>query len=657
MPGRIQNLNTDLSRPSCAHSTANIPLDFAPFATFGVYAIISVINNDKSLLTAQAFTSLSLISLMTSPLLTFVQAVPQLLQSQACYDRIEAYLSRNPITQNDQALVPNVFEKTASNNSISLSPCSRHGIDKNTLISFRGADISWSSKSEPVFKNFSLDIGQGITMIIGPVGSGKSTLIETIIRETIVQKGHINTNFSDVAYCGQTPWIMNKSIRYNITCEDLVDEEWYNQCLSICSLKKDLMLFLARDISRGSYTEIFSAVPRVALQSLEQIDEEDVHTTDEKINANSPISLAVDNKANPRVDQQELDLSRRDGTWGVYRFYAQNAGLWTTCCFVISAFLAALLSGFNDGLTPMQNILTLNWGVTLGGTTTNRFNQDMDIIDMRLPSAAVGFIGGNVQQWLTIVLDLVLAGMAVILVAITTSLRDKFTPGEVGVALNLVLTFNQSLVQTINSWTQLEISIGAVSRVQQFAKTPSERRTSAANAAASHGWPREVLRNVSLNIKAGQKIAICGASGSGKTSLFMAILQMIDIQCGSILVDGTCLSDLDPEVVRSRVNVIPQEPFFLPETVRYNLDPHAKVTDDRLELAIQKVGLWDRVSGNGGLNMQLNPSTWSSGERQLLALARALVRDSPLLLLDEAASRYVVVCDLSARVPSAIILN
>lgn len=207
-----------------------------------------MINNDKSLLTAQAFTSLSLISLMTSPLLTFVQAVPQLLQSQACYDRIEAYLSRNPITQNDQALVPNVFEKTASNNSISLSPCSRHGIDKNTLISFRGADISWSSKSEPVFKNFSLDIGQGITMIIGPVGSGKSTLIETIIRETIVQKGHINTNFSDVAYCGQTPWIMNKSIRYNITCEDLVDEEWYNQCLSICSLKKDLMLFLARDM-------------------------------------------------------------------------------------------------------------------------------------------------------------------------------------------------------------------------------------------------------------------------------------------------------------------------------------------------------------------------------------------------------------------------
>lgn len=97
----------------------------------------------------------------------------------------------------------------------------------------------------------------------------------------------------------------------------------------------------------------------------------------------------------------------------------------------------------------------------------------------------------SVQQWLTIVLDLVLAGMAVILVAITTSLRDKFTPGEVGVALNLVLTFNQSLVQTINSWTQLEISIGAVSRVQQFAKTPSECRTSAANAAASHGWPRE----------------------------------------------------------------------------------------------------------------------------------------------------------------------
>ncbi|KAB8206354.1 P-loop containing nucleoside triphosphate hydrolase protein [Aspergillus parasiticus] len=885
----------------CTVSLSNIPLDFAPFATFAVYAIMSVINDDKSLLTTQAFTSLSLISLMTSPLLTFVQAVPQLLQSQACFDRIEAYLSRNPTTPNGQALVPNVLEKAASNNSTSLSPSCRDGIDKNTLISFRGVDISWSLKSEPVFENFSLDIGQGITMIIGPVGSGKSTLIETIIRETIVKKGHINANFSDVAYCGQTPWMMNKSIRYNITCEDLVNEEWYNQCLSMCSLKKDLMLFPAGDmyvpgsdgnglsggqkqrialaralysklpvavlddafsgldlnnirmisehlfgkngffrgagrsvilathtssllsfadeiividngavISRGSYTEIFSAVPKVALQSLEQIDEEEVPTTDEGLNANSPISLAVENKANPRVGQQELDISRRDGTWGVYRFYVQNAGLWTTCCFVISAFLAAFVMTFctiwiqwwaeanakhpNSHLGRWLGVYTalsvLNITLFIGstyllfvkvinhtgvglhtillkttlnaplaffhqtdsGVTTNRFNQDMDIIDMRLPSAAVGFIGGlalcvvklvvlcvmgkylaislpfligtimiiqriylrtcrqlrlldieaksplysqfletlkglsvirafawesrlhhlfeenmnysqrpfymllSVQQWLIIVLDLVLAGMAVILVAITTSLRDKFTPGEIGVALNLVLTFNQSLVQTINSWTQLEISIGAVSRVQQFAKTPSERRASVANAAASHGWPREgtvvfdrvtasygpsnppVLRNVSLNIKAGQKIAICGASGSGKTSLFMALLQMVDIQSGSISIDGQRLSDLDPEVVRNRVNVIPQEPFFLPETVRYNLDPHAKVTDDRLELAIQKVRLWDRMSGNGGLNMRLNPSTWSSGERQLLALARALVRNSPLLLLDEAAS-------------------
>ncbi|PIG85348.1 sulfonylurea receptor/ ABC transporter [Aspergillus arachidicola] len=882
-------------------SLSNIPLDFAPFATFAVYAIISVINNDKSLLTAQAFTSLSLISLMTSPLLTFVQAVPQLLQSQACYDRIEAYLSRNPTTPNDQALVPNVFEKAASNNSISLSPRSRHGIDKNTLISFRGVDISWSSKSEPVFENLSLDIRQGITMIIGPVGSGKSTLIETIIRETIVQKGHINTNFSDVAYCGQTPWIMNKSIRYNITCEDLVNEEWYNQCLSICSLKKDLMLFPAGDmyvpgsdgnglsggqkqrialaralysklpvavlddvfggldlnnirmisehifgkngsfrgagrsvilathtssllsfadeiivldkgavISRGSYTELFSAAPKVALQSLESTDEDDAHATDERINSQPSRSLAVENKAKPRVGQRELDYSRRDGTWDVYRFYVQNAGLWTTCGFVISSFLVAFVMTFctiwiqwwaeantnhpNSHLGRYLGVYTvlslLNITLFIGSTyllfikvinhtgvglhtillkatlnaplsffhqtdsgiTTNRFNQDMDIIDMRLPSAAVGFTGGlalcvvrlvvlcvmgkylaislpfligaimviqrvylrtcrqlrlldieaksplyshfletlkglsvirafawesklhrlfeenmnhsqrpfymllSVQQWLIIVLDLVLAGMAVLLVAITTSLRDKFTPGEIGVALNLVLTFNQSLVQTINSWTQLEISIGAVSRVQQFAKTPSERRTSVIKTTASHGWPREgavvfdrvtasygpsnppVLSNVSLNIKSGQKIAICGASGSGKTSLFMALLQMIDIQSGSISIDGICHNDLDPEVIRTRVNVIPQDPFFLPETVRYNLDPHDKVTDDRLELAIQKVGLWDRVNDNGGLNMQLDPSTWSSGERQLLALARALVRNSPLLLLDEAAS-------------------
>lgn len=97
-----------------------------------------------------------------------------------------------------------------------------------------------------------------------------------------------------------------------------------------------------------------------------------------------------------------------------------------------------------------------------------------------------------IQQWLNLVLDLVIAAMAVILLAITTSFRDKFSGGIMGVALNLLLTLNQSLVRTIQSWTQLETSIGAVSRVQAFQKnTPSEAKDQSSYSSPVDEWPCE----------------------------------------------------------------------------------------------------------------------------------------------------------------------
>lgn len=158
-----------------------------------------------------------------------------------------------------------------------------------------------------------------------------------------------------------------------------------------------------------------------------------------------------------------------------------------------------------------------------------------------------------------------------------------------------------------------------------------------------------ILSNISLSIKPGEKIAVCGPSGSGKTSLILGLLQMIDLQSGSIEVDGIDLVKLQCSDVRAHINVIPQEAFFIPGTLRFNLDRCSAtsahpVSDACLIEALETVGLWEKVvsSGNGGLNQLLSMSDWSLGERQLLALARALVAKSPILVLDEATSRYGV---------------
>lgn len=113
---------------------------------------------------------------------------------------------------------------------------------------------------------------------------------------------------------------------------------------------------------------------------------------------------------------------------------------------------------------------------------------------------------------------------------------------------------------------------------------------------------------------------------------------MIDVRSGSISIDGRDLQSLQPRDIRSRINVAPQDPFFMPGTVKYNLDPTGTVSDILIETALRKVGLWEKISYAGGLSADLQPTSWSAGEKHLFALARALTNDGQIVILDEVTS-------------------
>ncbi|KAJ5752890.1 ABC transporter integral membrane type 1 [Penicillium odoratum] len=257
-----------------------------------------------------------------------------------------------------------------------------------------------------------------------------------------------------------------------------------------------------------------------------------------------------------------------------------------------------------------------------------------------------------IRQGLKLALDLLVMLFAVILVAIITALKDRFTAGQIGVALNLIISISQYLNNAIESWTQMEISLGAVARVQEFmTETPTE-----VSEGLEEGWltraeirfenvnagyspqARPILSDLSLYIPSGQKIAICGPSGSGKTSLIMALLRMLEVSHGRITIDGVEISAIHPAALRRQITVIPQDPFFLPGTLRDSFEPTGTLSEERIIASIQKVGLWESISEKGGLHVAFEALDWSYGEKQLLALARALTTPSPLLILDEATS-------------------
>lgn len=119
-----------------------------------------------------------------------------------------------------------------------------------TLASFESTDIAWSTDAtEPVLHNLNLKISSGFTAIIGPVGSGKSTLLETLIGETVIKRGSLVSNLPGTAFCPQTPWIADETIRHNITGTADFDfnPKWYDFSIESCGLQQDLARLPAGD--------------------------------------------------------------------------------------------------------------------------------------------------------------------------------------------------------------------------------------------------------------------------------------------------------------------------------------------------------------------------------------------------------------------------
>ncbi|KAG5635612.1 hypothetical protein H0H81_010630 [Sphagnurus paluster] len=223
----------------------------------------------------------------------------------------------------------------------------------------------------------------------------------------------------------------------------------------------------------------------------------------------------------------------------------------------------------------------------------------------------------------------------------------------------------------VNLFAKNEQNMNAVERVLHYTELPSERAEATPDDPPMN-WPssgqisftnvdlsyREglplTLKQVNFTINPGEKVGIVGRTGAGKTSLLQALFRIVELQNGKIEIDGIDISNIGLSVLRRSIALVPQDSTLFLGTMRNNLDPQGLRTDAELIAVLQRAlllpseGTTDAAAeAKFSLDCTVGDegSNFSAGEKQLLALCRALVKNSPIIVLDEATSSVDVETD------------
>ena len=294
------------------------------------------------------------------------------------------------------------------------------------------------------------------------------------------------------------------------------------------------------------------------------------------------------------------------------------------------------------------------------------------------------------RRWLVWRLSIIGAIFTVIIAIMIITLDIEVSIA--GFAITFALQYSTALISGADHYAHTELSMNAVERVLEYSEMKTEGQDQSCRPVPA-AWPTEgrielndltvsyapefppVLRSISCTIESRRRIGIVGRTGSGKSTFTLALFRLLEAQSGNIFIDGIDIGGIDLSILRTRLTIIPQDPVLFAGTVRTNLDPFDEYTDKELLDALGKVQLVPscvtsreeietpvpRGSPPASLNNSrrayhgehLNLSTsisefglnLSQGQRQLMALARALICRPKILVMDEATSAVDMATD------------
>ncbi|RKF81907.1 Multidrug resistance protein fer6 [Golovinomyces cichoracearum] len=279
------------------------------------------------------------------------------------------------------------------------------------------------------------------------------------------------------------------------------------------------------------------------------------------------------------------------------------------------------------------------------------------------------------QRWLSVRVDFLAILMVLVTGILVITSRFNVRPSIVGLILSYILTIVHLIQLSIRQLAEVEQGMNATERLHHY-KTSLEEEAPLHTIKVRKTWPESgeiifrnvtmryrpdlpfILSDLNLHIKGGERIGIVGRTGAGKSSILMTLFRLVELSAGTIIIDGIDISKIGLHDIRSRLAIIPQDPSLFKGTIRSNLDPFSEFTDLELwsalrqsDLVLPSAQVDDKNPGRIHLDSLVDDEglNFSLGQRQLMALARALVRNSQIIICDEATSSVDMETDVKIQ--------